>query len=791
MRRLGLFVCMFLLTAPLASAKPKAGKAAKPAKLTPAQLVKQGDALVLMGSLDDAAKAYEEAVKQDPKLAEAKVRLAHCHWRLNRTATAKQLLEELTKEGRPPAEALALLGDIYLAEKNYPQAAGVLEKLVAARPTDLKAKVQLADCYRVVAESGNVEAKTKAVALYAQIEKLATDAQTRRAAIEAGLTLQYGEAGKKIVNAKDLIGSGKEAQALQELNQLAKQYPKLAYLHYLRGMAYLSSAVDDRKSAMAAFKQGVAHGDAAYQLGVLQYEKGDLDDALKTLAAALKKDPQHQAALYHLGLAHQEKGDDKKALDAWGRAARVDPSSSIARWAQTKMQVMTGQIRALAPGQVIDAAAEIQIGRKTCEIIEQRYPVLKDPRLQARLEKILDRLVKASDRTRGDLRYKLAIINVPIPNAVTVPNGKIYMFSGMVDLIRTRLGDSDQVYASILAHELAHTALRHGVGMIKMASSQIAANEGDESSSSFQNYWALAKLMGSLSRTHEYEADQYGALYAYRAGYDPTAGILLHRKMLQYRGEIPRGMTHPLHKERIERLSDYLLELRGKVRQFQLGVKALDGKDYDKAVDHFEIFLGIFPESSAGRNNLAVALHRKALLKTPAAPVFRRTTDIDPNARVKNIALQSTSDEDRRKAKIDKRLLKEAVTEYLIVLKRDPSYPQALNNLATALSDLGDLRQSRKLLEKALKVDPKYKEAMNNLAIVMAQQGDYLGASGQLLRATALDAKYAAAHYNLALVLEKLNRNPEAAREWDTYLTLDGKSGWATVAKARRAALKL
>jgi tetratricopeptide (TPR) repeat protein len=324
--------------------------------------------------------------------------------------------------------------------------------------------------------------------------------------------------------------------------------------------------------------------------------------------------------------------------------------------------------------------------------------------------------------------------------------------------------------------------------MIKTASSQMDST-GDEGG--FSSYFQLAKLMGALSRTHEYEADQYGALYAFRAGYDPAAGIQLHRKMLQHRGEIPGGMTHPQHAERIARLRDYLLELRAKVGHFTQGVKALKGKEYDKAADHFEIFLGVFPDSSEGRNNLAVALHRKALSKAPIAPIFRRTTDIDPLAKVKAIALRGTDEEQRRALKIDKRLLKEAVAEYAMVIKKDAAYPLAYNNLATALSDLGDLRGAKRHLLTALKLDSKYKEAYNNLAVVHAQMNDLGGAVVHLNKAIGLDPKYATAHFNLALVYEKQKRSADAAREWDAYVALDAKSGWATVARTRRAALKL
>ena len=46
-------------------------------------------------------------------------------------------------------------------------------------------------------------------------------------------------------------------------------------------------------------------------------------------------------------------------------------------------------------------------------------------------------------------------------------------------------------------------------GMIKVASTQ----------QSFNSFWQLSLLMSALSRSHEFEADQYGVLYAYRAGF--------------------------------------------------------------------------------------------------------------------------------------------------------------------------------------------------------------------------------------------------------------------------------
>ncbi|MCC6746307.1 MAG: tetratricopeptide repeat protein [Deltaproteobacteria bacterium] len=754
--------------------KPKTGPAAE-------QLLKQGDALAMVGSFDEAAKAYRKALDADANLSLAKVRLAHCLWKAGQVAEALKLLEPMAAEANPNVDGLSLLADIYLDAKEHQKAAGVLEKLVARRSSDLSLKLQLAQCYRQMAEGGNAEAKTKAIELFAEIEKSASDPHLRRTAMEAGLTMRFGELGKRILVAKEQLADGKAVEALRALNTIAAQNSQVGYVHYLRGLACLNPSVDDRKQAMTAFGKAKGVADADFQLGVLHYEEGDLKKSAERLKAAIKADATHQQAHYQLGLLYREEGHDKKAIDAWQKAVSLGPGTPIAQWAHTKMQVLTGRIQALAAGQVIDPASEILIGKRTCELIEKRWPVIKDPRLEQRLTRIMDRLLVHSDRPKRDLRYQIAVINVPVVNALTVPNGKIYFFTGLVDLIRTRMGDKDDAYAAVLAHEISHNTLRHGSGMIKMASTQ----------KDYQSFWQLMMLMNALSRTHEFEADQYGVLYAYRAGYDPSYSVLLHQKMLQNKGEIPKGMTHPQHAERIERLRDYMLELRAKVRNFNKGVEALKTKKYDVAVDHFEIFLGVFPDSAAARNNLAVALHEKALMATEAAPVYRRSTDIDPEARIKTIKLRSTADEERRSRKLNKRLLWEAAGEYAMVLKKDPGYAQAHSNLGTALSDLGDLKRAKQHLQNALKVNPRYKEAMNNLAIVLAQQNDLKGAAAQLQHAVKLDGKYACAFFNLGLVLEKLGNKVEAAKAWEKYVALDSTSGWATVARARRAALKI
>jgi metalloendopeptidase OMA1, mitochondrial len=777
-----------LATAAPKSSAAKAGGAQKPA----AEMAARGDAWAVAGNCAEAVKAYRQASElYGGKNATVQVRLAHCLARTGAAGEAKQLLVALV-DAPPPAGTMALqeTGDLALQAGDYAGAAHAYDKLIARDKNDADARAALLDALKGLSDGGDEKARLRGLELAGQLQKDPhADAATQRHAEELIAAFQYGDAWRDLTDGKRLLATGNAKDAVTALSRAVQKHADLEEAQYLLGVAFAAPDVAKKTDARSAWKKAPHVKEAQLSLGVDAYEGGDLDEAVKRLSGAAALDASYQAAYYQLGLVYKEQGDSQKARAAWQKAAAIDPKSELGKWAATKLQVLTGNVSSLAEGQVIDSSSEIGIGQEIAKQVVGRFGAMKDDALEDRLDGILKRLAAVADRPPGELRYRVQLVDVPMINALTLPGGTVLVFRGLVDLVKNKLGDTDDAWASVLGHECAHAALRHGMGMIQVASSMGGSGKalmGGESD--------LYSLLMTISRAHEFEADQFGALYSYRAGFNPVSAVALHEKMLATMGEIPRGMTHPTHAERIARVRDYLLDLRAKVRGFDLAVKALNGGDYDAAQSRFEVFLGVFPNSLSARSNLGVTLHRKALTALPPASRFRRTTDIDPDSRARKIELragETTVGGLKDAAKIDERMLKEAIGEYEAALAIDPNYLFAVVNLGAALDDLKDKRGARTTLEKAVRLAPNSKEAWNNLGAVAAESGDTNRALEALLKAVALDGNYADAWFNLGMTYEQANgRKKDAAAAWDKYVQLDPKSGWTEIARQHRGRIQ-
>jgi hypothetical protein len=142
---------------------------------------------------------------------------------------------------------------------------------------------------------------------------------------------------------------------------------------------------------------------------------------------------------------------------------------------------------------------------------------------------------------RYDCTYKVAILNDESVNGFGMPGGYILISKGYLDRI-----ENEAELACVIAHEMAHISLFHGLREFKKREihrrrdevfAELGAITGDSSTSAIEADLnrladtAYLKIIGGRAREDELEADLFGTAYAAAAGYDPRAMIELLQRV--------------------------------------------------------------------------------------------------------------------------------------------------------------------------------------------------------------------------------------------------------------------
>lgn len=786
-RRIGVIAALIVAASFLGAPVRRADGDAK-GRAKAEQLVKEGDAQLLLGDLQSAKGLYTQAREADATYATAVIRLAFVEHRLGNGDEAVKLLEEVTAGSGAPAEAWQILAGILGERREWKKAAAAYEAYLKLEPNDYQTRLAMARVYRTMGEEGDKAAKMRALAEYERVVRDAkNDSAIRNLAQEEALAVKYGDAGRAYMEGRSAYVNGDYRGAVTKLEKLTKEHPEVEEAHYMLGLAYITPEINRRPDALKSWDRATKIKEAWLHLGIEFHDDGDLATAETKLKGAIDLDRQYQEAWYHLGVVYAEKADYDAAVKAWETAYTIDPESEFGKWAATKYSMLTAQGASsgvFQEGQVIDPASETAMGHKFEEMALDYFGgLIDDPKLVARMDKIWTRLTAVSDR--GDIPYKLYLVNSPEVNAFSAPGGRVFMTKGLIDAIKTRMGDKNEYFAAVLGHELAHSTLRHMPEKWKYV--QTVINDPRTTREDLEK--AMTQVMTGMTRQSEYEADQYGALYMYRAGYNPRYAIDLHVQFAKVFGEIPDGLDHPTFADRSARVKDFLIELRGRVREFERGNEAFKKGDYAGAARHYEVFLAVLPRNAPAHMNLALAWHRQALTRVGTDQKYKRATDLDPDARAAAIELHSGAGEQKPDPRIDQALMRQAAAEYKTALRIDPSYTLARVNYGALLLDMGQVKVATKILEAAVKKSPDNAQAWNNLGIAYAMGKNQKKAIAALEKATQLNAKLSDPWFNLGVVYADAGQNQKAMDAFEAYAKLDPDSGWAKKARAKKAEL--
>jgi predicted Zn-dependent protease len=255
-----------------------------------------------------------------------------------------------------------------------------------------------------------------------------------------------------------------------------------------------------------------------------------------------------------------------------------------------RYQLQTASVPPTVPPKPNRTVVQTQASEKEHERILASYGgAYDDPKLEALITKVVDRLVAASDRP--DQAYKVTILNSGAVNAFALPTGQLYVTRGLVALA----SDTSEL-SSVLSHEMAHVLSKHAAIREDQArqAAIVARVVTDMSNDPDVTAFTLAKnklTMASFSRNQEFEADDIGIGISAHAHFDPY-GASRFLTSMERNADLKAGKTsldpraqdflssHPATPERVQRA-------QAAAQQYQSAENTeRDREDYLSAIDN-------------------------------------------------------------------------------------------------------------------------------------------------------------------------------------------------------------
>lgn len=437
---------------------------------------------------------------------------------------------------------------------------------------------------------------------------------------------------------------------------------------------------------------------------------------------------------------------------------------SLSGLSQAQLRLPDPQEALSTPG--MEKMAGILFSRRLESGMLGNFDVLgSDAPESQRVQKIVSRLAKSVSMDRPNVVFQAKVVRNSEVNAFCIPGGYIYVYTGLLDHIDSAHPDnSEDALALVLGHEIAHAVLRHGLK--DWAESKEYANI-------LKDPEMFRNVLLANSRTQEFEADRYGALYALRAGYAVSAGCDVFDKFPRTRQIYDRGLaSHPTGDERVAQLKKFEKQMQNTIAMWDEALKASAAGRYDQASVALEILEAEFPNLPSIHNNLGWVYYR-IYEKTDPTPMKEHPA----YAYVDQLGIKV------RGADGDVVILNEASDEFDKALHLNPSMPEAYEGSALCALESGELERAAEILKKAETLASDRPQLKNLQGILAARQGAPQQALELYQQAIEGNPSFAPAHFNLALVQTDLGQTQAARQSFQKFLALEPEGHWAKIAR--------
>ncbi len=205
-------------------------------------------------------------------------------------------------------------------------------------------------------------------------------------------------------------------------------------------------------------------------------------------------------------------------------------------------------------------------------LVDARYPMHANDAVTEHVALVGQNVAQSNDAVRQTFKgYRFTVLDSPELNAFATPGGFVFVTTGLLKLTR-----SEDELAGVLAHEIAHVTLKHGLAAVNQSNfvqaGQLGLNlykdekyEDDpekrakldaklgELSKVFDkscDEMAFTILSGGYGADKESAADQLAIRLVSGAGYDPKALAAFLERMPDQKGAGGWLSTHPAGKTR-------------------------------------------------------------------------------------------------------------------------------------------------------------------------------------------------------------------------------------------------
>ena len=219
----------------------------------------------------------------------------------------------------------------------------------------------------------------------------------------------------------------------------------------------------------------------------------------------------------------------------------------------------------------ITPSQEYYIGRSVAAQILGTYDLYENETMTDYVNKVCQVLVINSNRSEVYNGYHVAILDTTQINAFATSGGHILVTRGLLEC-----ATSEDALAAVLAHEIAHVQLEHGISSIKssrwtnaattLAGATLTALSDGEIDDVMESFGETVNSMVSTmvetgySKSQEYDADEVALEILNEAGYNPYAMISMLEVLEEKQPNSSGGFasTHPSAKSRLKKVKKAL-----------------------------------------------------------------------------------------------------------------------------------------------------------------------------------------------------------------------------------------